>query len=156
MKKFIAVSAIALSSVAAQVAMANPGCGLGATIFEGKTGTVNHVLAATTNGTFGNQTFGMTFGTSGCDTSKSITLAAQFINNNMDRVAVDIAVGQGESLDALMALLKIEAAEQDYFKQLVKENFASIYSSSEVTADEVYGAIVKVMSEDAVLAKYAV
>ncbi len=116
---------------------------------------MNHVLAATTNGTFGNQTFGMTFGTSGCDTSKSIEFAAQFINNNIDRVAADMAAGQGESLDALASLLKIDSAEQNHFKQLVKSNFETIFSSSSVSADEVYQALVSVMAEDAVLAKYA-
>ncbi len=43
------------------------GCGLGTMVFDGQQGKVYKVLGATTNGTSGNQTFGITFGTLGCD-----------------------------------------------------------------------------------------
>jgi hypothetical protein len=42
------------------------GCGLGTIIFEGQKGIAPQVLAVTTNGTSGNQTFGITSGTLGC------------------------------------------------------------------------------------------
>ena len=38
------------------------GCGLGTTIWAGKTGIFPQILAVTTNGTSGNQTFGITTG----------------------------------------------------------------------------------------------
>ena len=44
----------------------NYGCGLGSMAFEGNDGLISQVSAATTNGTSGNQTFGITSGTSNC------------------------------------------------------------------------------------------
>ena len=37
----------------------NVGCGLGTKLFDGDSGLAPQVLAATTNGTLGNQTFGI-------------------------------------------------------------------------------------------------
>ena len=42
------------------------GWGLGSQIFDGQSGVAPQVLAVTTNGTLGNQTFGISSGTSGC------------------------------------------------------------------------------------------
>lgn len=152
MKKLLIISALTLAPA---IASANPGCGLGAQVFEGKTGTANHVLAATTNGTSGNQTFGMTFGTLGCDTSEPVQFAALYINGNMERVAADMANGKGESLDALANLLDIEAADRAHFGALVKSKFDSIYASSTVSADEVFTALNQIMAADTRLARYA-
>ena len=69
MNKFIKSAAFVLMAAPVSMAFAGTGsgCGLGATVFEGQSGLFPNVLAATTNGTFGNQTFGLTSGTSGCD-----------------------------------------------------------------------------------------
>ncbi|MGZ7153809.1 DUF3015 family protein, partial [Streptococcus pyogenes] len=66
MKKLLA-SALLLT--ASSVTLAGPaGCGLGSTyVFPDANQWWQHVLAATTNGTSGNQTFGMTSGTLGCE-----------------------------------------------------------------------------------------
>ena len=64
MKKLLA---IALLAATANVATADQdiGCGLGSMIMAGQSGPIFKVLGATTNGTFGNQTFGITTGTLG-------------------------------------------------------------------------------------------
>lgn len=130
--KLFAIAAVASLPMLAQ---ANPGCGLGSTLFDGKDGVVSHVLAATTNGTSGNQTFGMTSGTLGCDVSKPVVAAAIFVNDNMDEVAENIANGEGEALQTLATLLEVEATEE--FAVLAQQNFDSIFTSEEVTAEEV-------------------
>ena len=67
------------------------GCGLGAIVFDGQAGLVPNVLAATTNGIFGNATFGMTFGTLGCDVSVEVkSNAALFIDGNLESIASDM------------------------------------------------------------------
>ena len=43
------------------------GCGPGTKIWDGQTGVAPKALGATTNGSFGLQTFGITFGTLGCN-----------------------------------------------------------------------------------------
>ncbi len=116
-------------------ATANPGCGLGAQVFEGKDGPVAHVLAATTNGTLGNQTFGMTSGTLGCDTSKPVVAAAVFLNDNMDQVAEDMSQGEGEALDAFAELLGV--ADKAAFAASTQEHFEQIFSSEASTAEDV-------------------
>lgn len=65
----IAMLALGLISTASAKEYGPAGCGLGTeVIFQDANEWHEHVLAATTNGTSGNQTFGMTSGTLGCDT----------------------------------------------------------------------------------------
>lgn len=54
-------------------AVDSTGCGLGSMAWRGQRGIGPQVLAATTNGSFGTQTFGITFGTSGCDPDGRVT-----------------------------------------------------------------------------------
>ena len=68
MKKLLAVSVLAAMPLAAMAAGENNvgSCGWGSKVFDGQSGIAPQVLAATTNGTSGNQTFAITTGTSGC------------------------------------------------------------------------------------------
>ena len=80
------------------------GCGLGSMVFGNKPG-VMQILAATTNGTFASQTFGITTGTSNCDGSLMGGAGAKvFIEANKEALAKDIARGQGETLTNLSQL----------------------------------------------------
>lgn len=54
-------------------AIDSTGCGLGFIVWRGERGVAPQILAVTTNGTFGTQTFGITSGTSGCDPNGRIT-----------------------------------------------------------------------------------
>ncbi|MGH8759512.1 MAG: DUF3015 family protein, partial [Burkholderiales bacterium] len=66
--------AIAMSALPALAFADNIGsCGWGAKLFDGEKGTAPQVLAVTTNGTFGNQTFGISSGTSGCTQDGTVT-----------------------------------------------------------------------------------
>src|ERR1051326_4600599 len=80
------------------------GCGLGSLLFHDKPGIVQ-VLAATTNSTFGSQTFGITTGTSNCEDTKSGSASAKaFIQANREAVSKDIARGSGETISSLYTL----------------------------------------------------
>lgn len=133
-----------------------PGCGWGAMVFEGKDGTASHVLAATTNGTSGNQTFGMTTGTAGCDTSKSIDVAQlnQFMDSNIDKIAYDMSRGNGEALESLASLMGISDRDKTTFFNATKANFARIFTDAETNRAEVLDSLFAVMSEDSNLEKY--
>lgn len=48
-------------------------CGWGSKVFAGQRGLAPQVLAATTNGTSGNQTFAISSGTSGCTQDGAVT-----------------------------------------------------------------------------------
>lgn len=76
------------------------GCGLGSIVFGDKPGMIQ-VIAATLNGTYGNQTFGITSGTSNCESSMKSAKADQFIEVNKIALEKEMARGQGESLSSL-------------------------------------------------------
>lgn len=158
MKKIIATSILAFASATAYAGQNNVGCGLGSMIFSGKSGVANQILAATTNGTSGNQTFGITSGTLGCTqdgTVPSFAKLSMFTGANMDHLAQDMSSGQGESLESLAALLGIEdEADKAHFFATTKENFAKIFPSEEATAEDVIAGLTEVMAEDQVLRQY--
>lgn len=151
MKKLIAG---ALLMGASTLAFAQPGCGVGAMIWKGQSGIAPHVLAATTNGTFGNQTFGMTTGTLGCQTNESVQSMAMYMESNIDKVARDMSRGAGENLDTLAVLLGVDEADRDSFRKVLQDNFATIFPSSETTSGEAVDAIVALLEKDHSLSKY--
>ncbi|GAB2663267.1 MULTISPECIES: DUF3015 domain-containing protein [Vibrio] len=161
MKKLLAVAALAATLPLSQVAMADQdiGCGLGTMIFDGKSGKVFKVLGATTNGTSGNQTFGITFGTLGCDGNGTISSSeklALFIDGNMDNLARDIAKGEGETLATLSEVWGVQEADKAAFNTLAQENFAEVFKSENVTSQEVFANLNNLVAEDAALAGYAI
>ena len=132
-------------------------CGLGSKVFEGQKGVAPQVLAVTTNGTFGNQTFGITSGTLGCSQDGVVTSAwktAMFIDGNKSQLARDAASGQGETLDALAALLKIDAQDEAAFVSLTKARHAEIFASVD-SAETIATQLKAALQSDARLAKYA-
>ncbi|MCG8689920.1 MAG: DUF3015 domain-containing protein [Minwuiales bacterium] len=133
------------------------GCGLGSVIFEGESGVAPQVLAVTTNGTSGNQTFGITSGTSGCDQDgviKGEQMASMFLGDNLDKVARDASRGEGENLESLATLLGVERQHHADFYRATRQNFGAIFASENVTAGQVLASLKQVMAEDAVLRRY--
>ena len=155
-KTTLALSLALLASPVASMADTGPGCGWGAMVFEGQDGLGPNILAATTNGTFGNQTFGLTSGTAGCDSTKPVTTSAadKFLDSNMEKVAKDMATGQGESLSTLASLMGISESEKDHFYSVTQNNFGSIFSKPYITSKQVLESLKTVLQQDDVLAKY--
>ncbi len=139
MKKFIvSVAAVAaLSSVAFAGVNSQTGCGLGSMIIKDDSSAILLALQATTNGTSGNQTFGITSGTSGCKKTKFVMneRAEEFVASNMDQLAKEIAVGHGESVDTLAELLAVE--DKEVFASALQANYNSIYTSKNVEMADV-------------------
>ena len=123
----------------------NTGCGLGSVIIENQNTVAKQFVAAFTNGISGNQTFGITTGTLGCDKPQLFVQnekVEKFVADNMDNLATDIASGSGETLDTLASLLNI--SDKASFETKLKANFDKIYSSEDVTSAQVIDAIVTV------------
>lgn len=158
MKKTLMAAALVAFSAGAQAnAPGGPGCGWGNLLFEGQSGLPMHLLASLVNGTSGNASFGMTTGTNGCDTSGALAYRGQSLlgmNGVLEEVAKDMAAGDGEALTALSVSLGVDATDRDHFKNVMLSNFANIFSSESVTADEVATRISAVMKSDEVLTKY--
>ena len=133
-------------------------CGWGSRLFKGEKGIAPQVLAATTNGTSGNQTFAITSGTSGCTQEGVVTSswkAAAYIDSNMNKLARDTASGQGESLQALASLYGMEGKDQAEFFSVAQANFARIFPNAEVASPEVAKSFNSIIAENATLARYA-
>lgn len=158
MKKLLATAVLAGFPL---VSMAdnNVGCGLGTQIWEGQSGLLPKILAATTNGTFGNQTFGITSGTLGCSSDGVVTAsyrASAFAAANIDQLSVDMAVGQGETLDALATIYGIEGSDRVVFFDMAKANYGSIFADTTTEAGQVIASVESLMKADAQLASYLI
>jgi hypothetical protein len=158
--KLIVTALLVLSPLG--VAMADPpnnvGCGVGSIIFKGQSGVAPQVLAATTNGIFGNQTFGISSGTLGCAKDGLVSNPVQvsmFLDNNLDKVAHDMAAGRGEALDSLASLIGIDAAHKAAFFAVTKAHFAEIIPSDHAKTQDVVAALNRVLAQNADLAQYA-
>lgn len=144
MKKLVVVVAVAALTLvfsgvvfAAGQAHMNTGCGLGTMLFKGNAdnSVVLQSFQATTNGTYGNQTFGITTGTSECQQPKNFVSNQQineFLLANMDNLAKDIAQGRGATLDAFAELMGVPADQRAAFAGKLQVSFNKIFTSPEI------------------------
>lgn len=133
-------------------------CGWGSKLFKGQQGIAPQVLAVTTNGTSGNQTFGITSGTSGCTQDGIVTSTwktAMFIDGNKKKLARDMAKGQGETLASLASLIGVRKEDRDTFYRVSQEHFTRIFPSEGVSSDRVRASLRAVVAHNARLAKYS-
>lgn len=153
------VAGLALVAVPSLAVADNVGqCGWGSKLMEGNEGPAPQVLAVTTNGTSGNQTFGITSGTSGCTQDgvvRSNWKTAMFIDGNMNRLARDMSAGEGESLDSLATLLGMTAGDKAVFSVVAQKNFAAIFPTASVSSRDVVSSLKTVLASDARLVKYS-
>lgn len=157
LKKTIAAVALASAPFATVLADDDIGCGAGTIIWEGQSGLVPKVLGATTNGSFGNQTFGISTGTLGCSPDGVVTADARtnmFASANLDQIAAEIAAGEGETLDALAELYDIEASDREAFAGMAQANYARIFDGNDVTVADVLAGLEAAMAENQSLSRY--
>ena len=153
-KAIISAALLTASSSVFAVAPGGPDCGWGNMLFDGDSGPV-HFLASTTNGTSGNKTFGMTSGTNGCSMDGALTYGGKsMVGSIMDEFSEDVARGNGEALNAVAVAYGIDKSDRDAFASTMHENFAVIFPSENVTAEEVMTSMNEVMKADPRLAKY--
>jgi hypothetical protein len=108
------------------------GCGLGSVVFGQQTGMVQ-IFAATTNGTSGNQTFGISSGTLNCGESSRTAKAEQFIDVNKVAIENDMARGQGETLTALSQVM---ACTNTNFSADMRSDYRQMFPQGGATADQ--------------------
>jgi len=150
-KLLVATAVVSLLAAGSAFAAGNTGCGLGTMIFKdsGQT-TLIQVLAVTTNGTFGNQTFGITSGTSDCAQPAKVVRSErlnEFVQANMDDLARDIAAGNGETLSTVAELMGVPAADRDGFNRTLQGHFSEIFPAPGVEYAHVVDTIVRVSSQ---------
>ncbi|RIL05682.1 MAG: hypothetical protein DCC71_09490 [Proteobacteria bacterium] len=151
--------AVGMLALPAADAFADPdiGCGFGTQIWTGSKGVAPKVLGATTNGTLGNQTFGISSGTLGCRQGGTVTADAKvriFTSANLESLARDMAQGRGETLDAFATLLGIRQGDKNAFFSFTQSHFAELYAGDAVTAGEVLASLERIMATDGRFAAY--
>ena len=134
-----------------------PGCGLGKLAwmdYGGSKQIAPQVMMATTNGTFGSQTFGISSGTSGC-TNDGVIMKSKHVNlasRAFESLAEDMAQGHGEHLTSLATLLGVPDEAQPEFFALVQEKYALLVGSDDTTAITMLQALQAAMAERPALA----
>ena len=128
MKRIIAgIVLCSASSIAlAGAAGGDGGCGWGNALFKGSSGT----------------TGALSYGGKAAVTSI------------MDEFSEDVARGEGDALNTVAVLYGVEQPDRKTFAKVMHENFAVIFPTENVTADEMISSIEDVMKTDPVLAKY--
>ena len=155
MRKFIgAVSAVVLLSSAVAVAApyGTAGCGLGAVLIGDKPGAIQ-ILAATLNGTFGNQTFGITTGTLNCGPAAAdqVTQRTQvFVEANREVLAKDISRGQGETIANLAAIAG--CSNTDAVGATLQGKFDTIFPSEQTSSTDVTKSLLETLKSEPSLA----
>jgi hypothetical protein len=136
-----------------------PGCGLGKLAWEDNAHPKNigtQVLMATTNGTFGSQTFGISSGTSGC-TNDGVVFSEQKVNMfaemNFENLSQEMAQGRGEHLASLATLMGVPAEHQAEFFALTQEKYTTLIQAGEATPVAMLKALNAAMAEHPVLAQ---
>ena len=165
MKKLVLLAVVG-AFVAAQAGIAlaanpdtGPGCGLGKIAWQNyphQKVIGIQTMEATTNGLMGNQTFGISSGTSGC-TNDGKFWAQEKVNVfaalNFENLAQDMAQGQGEHLASLATLMGISAAQQPAFFAMTQEKYASLVAAGETSPVALVKALNEAVATHPMLAK---
>jgi hypothetical protein len=125
------------------------GCGLGSMAFGAQEGAVQ-ILAATTNGLFGTQTFGITTGTSNCGSgAMALDGTKIFIEGNKEALAKDIARGSGETVLTLSYVAQCKDAGA--VATALQQSFAVIFPAADAPTPAVRDTIIHLLRSDASL-----
>jgi hypothetical protein len=130
MKKLslVLVLACAFSSSAFAGGYKSAGCGLGSLVISSD--GFLQIFAATTNGTFASQTFGITSGTSNCGGSggyaKAEVQTEQYVSANLDVLSQEMAQGSGEHIAALATLMGCSEDSTALFSATLQKSYRSI------------------------------
>ena len=162
----MAVSMFACFQAAAAFAVPNPdngpGCGLGKLAwadYEHQKDIGPQVMMATTNGTFGSTTFGISSGTSGCTSSGKVMTEREvtmFAEVNFESLAQEMAQGQGEHLASLATLLGVPSEYQPTFFAMTQEKYTKLIQSGEASPVAMLAALHEAMAGQPVLASLPV
>ena len=146
-----------LSLAAAGTAQA--ACGIGSNIWEGDDRTSAKILASLTN-FWTAKGISTTFGLAGCTDEDNLLKRASsqkvrhFASGTLYHLAVEMARGEGENLDAFAQLLLVREEDRAHFRSFVQANFSALVSHDHISADELLDNLDRLMSQDAELSGY--
>ena len=136
-----------------------PGCGLGKLAwgdYKNQKSIAPQIMMATTNGTFGSQTFGISSGTSGCTNDGSVMAQHKttlFAELNFEDLSQEMAQGRGEHLASLATLMGVPAEQQPAFFALSQERYQELLQAGQTSTAAMLTALHDAMAQHPVLAK---
>lgn len=147
---------VLMITLAAPLAFAGKtsGCGLGSQALEGKSGMLMNLVATFLNGISGNQTFGITTGTSGCNADDVVyndMVREQFVATNMGNLSADMAQGNGQYVTVMAELMGCDVAGQQAFAEMSQAKYETLFTSADVDAKVWLASLKHEMANDAVL-----
>lgn len=152
---FVAVAALPAMVFAKGGNHPMAGCGLGYVLFGNSDNSkLMQIFGGTTNGTFGNQTFGITSGTSGCTEDgavKFVKEAELYAEVNLDTLRHEMAAGQGESVQTFASLLGASEANRVAVVTLMKQNYAQLFPTNATSSTELLASLQNLLSQHASL-----
>lgn len=144
-----------ISATTAFAVDGSTGCGPGWYIFK-ENSFVSSALRGTTHGMLSPVvTLGMTFGTSNCAQHKLVLndkRGLHFVTHNTHNLVAETSMGRGESLGALAATMGCGWKSQARFNDVMKNNFDSIFSTTDAAPQEIYGLMIDAVGSDKELA----
>ena len=154
---WLVAAALVLSTAAQAGGQNDAGCGLGSMLFKEQK-PVHQILAATTNGCFGNQTFGITTGSLGCTSGGLIKSSKErevFVATNLRVIERELAAGKGQYASSLASLSGCGAKSEE-FLSLSKARYEKLFPSAKTGAVELIKNLDKEIAADSVLSKACV
>ncbi|WHZ16834.1 MAG: outermembrane protein [Nitrospira sp.] len=162
-KLFLVLGAVAVASQAGLAMAANPdtgpGCGLGKLAwadFKNQKNIAPQVMMATTNGTFGSNTFGISSGTSGCTNDGQVWAdqkTTMFALMNFENLTQEMAQGKGEHLASLASLMGIPDEQHAAFFALTQERYTALVQAGETSSVALVKALNDAVAKNPVLAQ---
>jgi hypothetical protein len=139
-----------------------PGCGLGKLAwndYKHQKNIAPQVMMATTNATFGSQTFGISSGTSGCTNDGTIMAQSKtslFAALNFENLSQEIAQGRGEHLVSLATLMGVPAAQHDELFALAQARYTAMVQAGATEPSALLTALQVAMAQHPVLVQLTV
>ena len=122
------------------------GCGLGSVLFGETENRGGQILAATTNGVYSNNTFGMSSGTSNCTPNLAKTASMKknvelFVDANREALANDIVKSNGETIATVATIMGCQ--DTVYLGAKLQSRYETIFNADEnvVVADNMFNTI---------------
>ncbi len=136
-----------------------PGCGLGKLAFadfKNQKNIAPQVLMATTNGTFGSTTFGISSGTSGCTNDGQVWAdqkVTMFALLNFENLTQEMAQGKGEHLVSLATLMGVPEDQHGEFLAMAQERYTSLVQAGENSSAALVKSLNDAIAKNPVLAQ---
>jgi hypothetical protein len=164
MKKVLILSVAVLLGLQAGLAMAanpdtGPGCGLGKLAwsdFKNQKNIAPQVMMATTNGTFGSNTFGISSGTSGCTNDGQVWAdqkVTMFALLNFENLTQEMAQGGGEHLASLATLMDVPVEQHPAFFAMTQERYLYLVQAGETSSAALVKSLNDAIAKNPVLAQ---